>query len=113
MRQLKIRVPQQKQDMNSTFEGRAPVDPAQPRGSLPKHLAAVRLPNGRTLGQLSGADIARLLQLAGVPGADRAPEMGRQQLAELMTSTLDSIGREAAERAIANWLNQNFAEVLR
>ena len=87
--------------------GRAPIDEREPRNSsLPKHLRDIKLPTGATLGDLKPADVARLCALAGIPGASH--ENGIQKNAELLSSTLEAIGREAAEKAIDSWLREKL-----
>lgn len=83
-----------------TNEGRAPCRPSL--AALPAHVATVRLPNGRTLGELSAPEIARLCGMARIPNA--GPEFGRQHNAEALTARLEMVGRQAAETAISTWL---------
>ena len=81
----------------------APRGGRLPSSSLPPHLADIRLPSGARLGQLSSADVARLCIVLQIPGASHT--CGKQQNAELLSSVLEAIGRDAAEKAIAAHLS--------
>lgn len=91
---------------DATREGRAPVGPS--RAKLPPHIGSLKLPSGKTLAELDGTGIARLCIAAGIPGASH--EMGRQELGEMLISTLETIGKQASERAIQAWLSQTFGD---
>lgn len=70
---------------------------------LPAHIARMRLPNGQTLADLTSADIARLCIVLDIPGAGH--DVGKIKNCELLISTLESIGQQAAEQAIESHLN--------
>lgn len=81
----------------------APKKGRENLNGLPPHIARTRLPNGQRLADLSHADIARLCIVLGIPGAGHSN--GKLQNCELLISTLEGIGQEAAERAIEAHLN--------
>lgn len=83
-------------EANRPHGGRHP-----PTRGLPQHLAAIKLPDGRRLGELSIGDIANVATMFGIPGAN---ENGKQANCEALTTILDEIGRRAAEKAIDNFM---------
>jgi hypothetical protein len=84
----------------------APGDPRLRKTALPEHLHDIRLPDGRQLSKLEPAEVARICVKAGIPGA--GPDQGKLHNAQMLASTLEAIGREAAELAIASWLKERI-----
>ncbi len=71
------------------------------KSGLPKHLAAIRLPSGKTVGTLSVGEVASMCVLFGVTDAHHN---GKQKNIELLSELLESVGRKAAEKAIADFM---------
>ena len=77
-----------------------------PSGGLPKHVADVRLPGGTRLGALTHPEIARLCEVLQIP--DTGHDRGKQHNASALVSTLEAIGRQASEKAIAAHLQSRL-----
>lgn len=69
-----------------------------PTRGLPQHLADIRV-GGLRLGDMGNAEIARICVALNVTGAGHM--LSKLRNVELLTAALEAIGREAAERAIA------------
>lgn len=71
------------------------------KSGLPGHLAAIRLPSGKTVGSLSIGEVANMCVLFGVADAHHN---GKIKNVELLTELLEAVGRKAAEKAIADYM---------
>lgn len=85
-----------RRDPGKSSGGRLP-----PTRGLAPHLAAIALPNGKRLGEMSSGEIANVCALFAIPGAH---ENGKTRNAELLSEKLEEIGRQAAEKAIADFM---------
>lgn len=83
--------------------GFAPTQPSH--ANLPPVLAALKAPNGRMFGDLSGSAIVRIGLRARI--ANVSEENGRQENIEIIAKHLDQLRTAAADAAIENWLREN------
>ena len=73
-----------------------------PQGATLTGYDGLTLPGGKKANELSSADLARVLQGAGIPGVSAAN--GKTANMEIYSRFLGEIHKAAGDKAVADWL---------